>query len=450
MAISLVEIHLPDGFDVCHDVSDIDENHLLYGNFIGLQYVFKSTLDERCLTKSIGALVLSFPALAGTFDAKNQTIIKRTETLSLEVKNSTGSYLDHSHIGTVQSDRCQLVSEPRRRDVLAGRAPLSTYTLTKFEGGGCILGIAISHVLTDAAGFHILVRRLAQYYSAYAEDRVPEIVPITSDLDVFAFGATRDQSETITSLKQSGLKTPMKIKGLFGLALRNIIIIAMDRMAKNRRVVIYFSNEHLQQLKQTVLEESGEDWISTNTALSAHFTRLMATLMYRDKAKKQVKIGQLLDLRGRYFDADRDRQDSFVGNAILIHTSKAQFHDGLQHTSRGKLARWFKNNISQIDATTLQTRLDLIADCLRHGYSYVGLEMSDPMIALNNQSKMPVYASKFGAAEPVRVIPQDVGDNIMFFPTRDGGIEVYIRDILKPKRQDQLLTDTWQKRVFDF
>jgi len=71
-----------------------------------------------------------------------------------------------------------------------------------------------------------------------------------------------------------------------------------------------------------------------------------------------MQIGQLLDLRNRYFEKDVEAQSNFVGNAILIHIDKAVFPDGLQNTSRGALARYFKARQTRTDATDVKTRLD--------------------------------------------------------------------------------------------
>ena len=62
---------------------------------------------------------------------------------------------------------------------------------------------------------------------------------------------------------------------------------------------------------------------------------------------------------------------------------------------------------------------------------------------------MPVYNLEFGGQSPLRVIPQDVGDNIMFFPAPNGSVEIYIRDILNPKRQAKLETPKWQAQIYD-
>ena len=137
--------------------------------------------------------------------------------------------------------------------------------------------------------------------------------------------------------------------------------------------------------------ESGEDWISTNMALCAHFTSIIAKLSYGADLKTEMQIGQLLDLRSRYFKASPKAQSAYVGNAILIHIDKAGFPDGLQNTSRGALARYFKQRQSKTDKEEVKDKLDLLSDCLRHGYTNPELDVKNPIISLNNQSKMPVY-----------------------------------------------------------
>jgi len=63
---------------------------------------------------------------------------------------------------------------------------------------------------------------------------------------------------------------------------------------------------------------------------------------------------------------------------------------------------------------------------------------------------MPVYDVRFDGQKPARIYPQDVGDNIMFFSAPDGGVEIYIRDIVNPLGQQKLLTPEWQAQIYNF
>lgn len=412
-----------------HRVSPIDENHGLYGNFIGLQYVFAEGLDAEILAKSVTELIRQFPALSGRYAAKTGKVSPSTKTVTLALGGHT---------------------EPNRRDVLNGRGPLSTFTLAERKEGGVIFGMAVSHMLTDAAGFHMLAKHLANIYSALKTQQPAPKFSFATHLGVFEFGTPRAKVETLSALKQRGLPKPIPIKGVLGGFIKSLIIKAMDKsLSENAPVSIHFTPDDVARLKQTVLAESGEDWLSTNAALCAHFTSIIARLSYGDDIKTEMQIGQLLDLRNRYFEADAKAQSKYVGNAILIHIDTAVFPDGLQNTSRGALARYFKQRQAETDAADVKERLNLLADALRHGYTNPELDVKNPIISLNNQSKMPVYDIHFDGHTPKRIYPQDVGDNIMFFPAPDGGIEIYIRDIVNPGGQQKLLTSDWQEQIYN-
>ena len=431
--------------------SGIDMNHMIYGAYLGVQYVFNDTLDANALSRAVGVLCAQFPLLTGRIDYFNKTIVRCQNPLFLSHQvNYPGSAIDHAQIGTIQTNRFDFVDEPSRRHILKGDGPLITIKLTEFSQGGSILGLAINHVITDATGFHKLTHHLAAIYRTELVGSDHPDWPFFTRLKAFEFGTNRNRNEWVRDLKIYGWSKPAKMQGVLGAPMRWMIVFGMSTIAKQNRLVISFTRDQIAQLKDTVHAESGEDWISTNVAISAHFASIMARLLASDRRHKPFRIGQLLDLRDRYFEDDRSEQSNFIGNAILIHTEKAKFPGDIKRYDRGAFARFFKKTLSEIDTQSLQHRMDLIADSLRLGYNYPGLEMSDPLLAVNNQSKMPVYDVEFGNQRPIRVIPQDVGDNIMFFPAPDGGMEIYIRDILNPTRQAKLETTQWQDRIFDF
>lgn len=428
-------------------VSPIDENHLLYGNFIGLQYIFETPISAQSLSAAIEILISQFPALSGHYGASSGHIKAAAKPVTLDIEKSPKTAEDI----LAATQRPNFINQPKRTDVLKGRAPLSTFRLTQCGNGGAVFGAAINHVLSDAAGVHMLMQHLSNIYDALETGNTPPEFLFVTTLDTFNFGTARNKAESLAALKTRGLPKPIPIKGLMGRFIKPIIIKAMDKsLADNPPVKIHFTSNDVARLKETVLRESGLDWISTNTALCAHFTGLIAKLSYGDDIKNKMQIGQLLDLRGRYFKTEPQAQSRFVGNAILIHIDKANFPKGLQNTPRGTLAQYFKERQTKTDTEDVKARLDLLADCLRHRYTNPELDVKKPIIALNNQSKIPAYAITFGRQRPAHIIPQDVGDNIMFFPAHNGGIDIYIRDIVNPKGQEKLNDHDWQAQIFDF
>ena len=424
---------------------------MLYGNYIGVQYVFNNNLDVDNLAKATRKLCEQFPALSGHLNFKTRSINSSKSPVHFcHQPNWPGSAADHMTAGTIQARRRDFVLEPDRRTFIRGAAPVMTLCLTDFEDGGSILGIAINHVLTDAAGFHKTAKHLAILYTAFCQASPPPDWPYKSKLGVFDFGTNRNQKDWQAQLSAFSWAKPAKISGLSGAPMRNIVLWSMGKIASQNRLAVALNRDQVAGLKDAVLKQSGEEWISTNVAISAHFASIMARLIGQKRPNKPFRVGQLLDLRGRYFDRDNDLQRNFIGNAILIHTQHTRFEPGTPNYDRKAFAKFFKKSVAELDGQSLRRRLDLIADGLRHGYTYPGLEMSDPLLAVNNQSKMQVYDIEFGGQTPARVIPQDVGDNIMFFPAQNGGIEVYLRDILNPKRQALLEQNEWQRQIFSF
>jgi len=427
--------------DIQHiPVSDIDVNHMMYGNFIGVIYLFEIRLDETVLASAWEELQRQLPVVTGRYSAKTQSLIP-SQLGVLQSRNSP------NHLNDVrQSDRNNYISEPDRRIVLAGKAPLASLTLTHLDKNGSVLGLAINHVITDAGGFHKIAKYLGEIYTAFAQGKPAPMASFVTSLPEFTFGTKKDWVETRDELSRQDLKPPLPLTGAKGWLPRNLVLWAMKKISTQRRLRISLTSKQVDQLKQTALEESGEDWISTNAALCAHFASIMIDLIHDGTPKKPLRIGQLLDLRHRYFEDSENQQGDFIGNAILIHTQQTQ----LQDYSRGALTRFFKSMVSGLSAEFITTRLNVIADSLRNGRTYPGLEMSDPLLAVNNQTKMLAYAIDFNSFSPIDIIPQDVGDNIMFFPAKEGGVDVYIRDILNPKRQAKLESPSWQARIFDF
>jgi len=422
-----------------YSVSNIDVNHMMYGNFIGVLYLFNERLHEATLRKAWSQLIEQLPILACVYDQYGQCLVPSAPAPFEASEADLTSKDFHS------ARRSELINEPGRRAVLGGRAPLSSLKLTELKDTGCVLGLAINHVITDAGGFHKVAQHLGDIYTALVDGKVVPAPSFILKLPEFTFGTDRTFAETKTELAQQGLKTPMSMRGVRGAVPKSAILWAMSKISGQTRLRVHFTPAQVQELKASAHTESGEDWISTNAALCAHFTSIMIGLIHDGEPKKPLRIGQLLDLRNRYFDDSKNQQNSFIGNAILIHTEQAD----LENYDRGTLTRFFKSMVSDLSPDFMQSRLDVIADSLRHGRNYPGLEMSDPLLAVNNQTKMPVYNIDFKEINPIDIIPQDVGDNIMFFPAQDGGVDIYIRDILNPKRQAKLKNPEWQTRIFD-
>lgn len=427
------------------DISDLDINHMMYGNFIGLQYVFDKTLDLEVLEQSWELLVASFPPLSSRYDKKNKSLrLTRDDTFeTAKTDLSLGEYL--------KADKQDLyrelfVHEPNRKTVYQGKCALAFVRVTNFSDMGCVLGLSINHLITDAAGLNKITQYLCETYNALTFGGSVPVNKFVTKLPEFSFGKELSWQETEAKLKRQGLKTPISLKGLKGYFVRQLVNWSMKKITSQKRLRVSLSPKQVSALKTKALHESGEDWISTNAALCAHFCAIMIELTHGDKVRKPLRIGQLLDLRNRYFSDPKGQQEHFIGNAILIHSEYVE----LPNYSRSNLTKFFKAMTGDLTADFIRNRMDVIADCLKYDRNYPGLEMLEPLLAVNNQTKIPVYDVSFAGRKPVHVIPQDVGDTLMFFPASNGGVDIYIRDLFHPKRQARLETSNWQAKIYNF
>lgn len=419
---------------------------MLYGNYIGVSYHLETKLDSEALMKAWKILNRQFPALCTRFDRASHKLVAKPSVEPIVLRSENADVRDlisSPHLDFVRDD---FLSEPEHKAAENGRAPMATLTVTDLTQHGTVLGLAIAHVVTDAGGFHRIARQLADNYNAIINNTDIPDAGFLRRLPEFRFGTSRDWAQTQEELSRLGLNKPVSLQGVFGRIMRRLIASGMKHITSIKRVPVHFSNEQVARLKDTVLRESGEDWISTNVALCAHFSSIMMDLIYDGRPGKPKQFGQLLDLRNRYFDDPENFQNRFIGNAIMIHSEMADLND----YSRGNLARFFKSMTTDLSPEFITSRMNIISDCFRHGRSYPGLDMKTPMICVNNQTKMPVYDLDFGGVKPSRVLPQDVGDNIMFFPAADGGVETYLRVFQSKRLHNQLSKPEWQARIFDF
>jgi len=100
-----------------HSISPIDENHGLYGNFIGLQYIFERPLKTEVLAKAVAELVNQFPALSGHYNPKSGEAVYSDTAISLKHQQSPRAIKDI----LASSERPEYVEQPDRRAVLKGR-----------------------------------------------------------------------------------------------------------------------------------------------------------------------------------------------------------------------------------------------------------------------------------------------------------------------------------------
>jgi|GEM_PF-2762336 len=452
MKRSIYYVNKPAEVKIDHPLTVLSENYVLYASSIGVQYVYQDRIDIILFKSALSSFLAEFPALSGVANFKDGQIDPSPKGVPiLIVENYPGRAADHGLIGKIQRNQQDFVNEPDRTDVESGKANLFAVQLTYFQNGGCILGLTVNHALGDATGHHLIAHRLSDHFEAVAKGEPVQgkpLIPILSD--IFGFGTNRNKRDTLSDLKKYNLSKPLKVKGPVGFLFKKLITGALNKARNSERDLFYFCEAELTTLKETVKRESGLDWVSTNIAMGAHLSSVLSPLFLGEKPSKNVQLSNLFNMRNRYFYPEDERQQNYCGNAMYIHVERVQFENGIQNAGRGAIACALKNGFEDVTAEKVKREMDLVIDCLTHGYTYPNLNVTQPLIGINNQSKIEAYGVDFGAGELMRVIPQDVGDNILLFPGNNGGMEVYLRHSLKPKMTQFLREEKWQKRLKDF
>ncbi len=434
-------INCPDPNWSPHPLSALDLNYAHSGNVIGTVYVFDDPLRELQIRTGLVELARLVPALTGRIDPKSSCVVLNDHGLLFEIAEYCGSSKEFQDPIQNIHQRLDFVHEPKRIEILKGRAPLMTVRLTHFRDGGSMLGMAISHCLVDGYGFH----RLMQYLSEIILGHLRE--PVSLSPELYDLGTSRTVKAWKAEMRAQNMALPGRQFGLIGRAKKEFMGFMLDRFRARGREMFHFTPGQLEQLKANILEESGLDWISTNMALGAHLISAILPLQ-RSAKDRDLGIGNVVNVRSRIAEKSGSNRSAFIGNALCIMIDNLSTEGPLTEIPRGAIARHLRSSFDKMTSEHLEWALNTVFDALSAGYGYPGLGLTDPIMSINNQAKFDVYNVDYGVGRPRRVIPHDVGDHIMIFPAMDGGVEVYIRDFVSVKRQAMLQQPKWRDRIY--
>jgi hypothetical protein len=193
----------------------------------------------------------------------------------------------------------------------------------------------------------------------------------------------------------------------------------------------------LDRCRDTLARATACEQLSTNSALVAHVAHCIASLR-RFSPRAHVALSVAVDQRERIASVPRD----FAGNAVSVVATtpiaaRATAAELAQHL-HARVEPYLRR-----PSLALETHAALISEVLQHRLPFSPLPGADMLgrgphlLYSNSFQRFPIYDVDFGAARPlrpVRVIPHNLGDPIVFWPAPPsvGGIELYFSGRLAP------------------
>jgi len=213
-------IEVPKGATISHRLDCISKNYAQLTPNIDVQYVFEQKIDTGILKKSLIELIKHMPSLAGRADFKAMKVCgKKSGVPFVVIDNYPSCAKEYGQLGDIQRNRREFVITPTSSNITKGKAPLMGVKVTNFSRGGCILGITISHVLTDAYGFHILVHHLSSIFMQIKEGTYSANLQqekIIFGPPISKFGKNRSEKALALDMEKARWVKPLGFGGILG------------------------------------------------------------------------------------------------------------------------------------------------------------------------------------------------------------------------------------------
>jgi Transferase family len=399
-------------------------------------WVFDAFLDPSALKQGLARLLDTYPILCGRVMVGKLVEWRDDGVPFVEAEMPDVSVADFD-AATV--DAAGFAESATPGQIRAGRAPLLMLTLTRIADGS-VLGISASHACLDGNGFYSLARN----FSLAATHR-----PFPTALFERPTAAPkRGRGQVAREARRAGWhkSTPLDL-------LRFVLSWPHQR---NRVFVAHFSPAALARCKAELAVASGCERLSTNSALVAHVAHCVAKLVGLGP-NSCFAISSVIDTRERVSGL----AENFAGNAAALAATLPI----PAHATASEIAARLHDRLQPLlgrPSAELETTAGLTEEVAAHGLWYSAVRLS-PMLGrkptlfyTNSFVKFPVYDVDFGDAarpiRPVRVVPHNLGDPILFWPAPPtvGGVDLYFSGNLARAIAGLDANDSWWEALRRF
>ena len=289
-------------------------------------------------------------------------------------------------------------------EVMRGRAPVMSVSVTHFAGGGSALAVEMSHALVDAHGFHSAVREWARLHRSPAAAR-----PLR-----MSRGCIESLLPPPSTLKPRA--GALDLRGWRGAGVWWLLrrIAAPGFGARPPRARLHYTPEALAALRERGTAAAGHR-CTTTAALCGPWAGAVAELSGQGPAHVLVPV----DMRGRRSDG-RVPAD-YVGNAV--HVLGLRLGAGGAVAALNALGRQLRGP----PGGALEDWISFAGHC-DAGYLWDPAAAEGPAVVVNAQQRLPMIVGLedvFGAGRCLSVVP-GAGDHVHVVPAAGGGVHVLL------------------------
>ena len=287
-----------------------------------------------------------------------------------------------------------------------------TVRLTELRDG-CVLAVCCSHACVDGTGFLTVMREWSRAVAGAPIATPPVARPAPP-------APPRAKGAVARSARDAGMHPISLCTGLR--------YLATTRLARERAFVGRLSADALRGCHRACQRESPGERVTLNTALVAHVTRCLTTLL-RFAPDAPITVSVVADTRGRLAAFPRD----YVGNASTIVCTEAMPAGAPRGEIAARIQRELRRTLSRSTAR-LAAREALLDEVIVRRVRFLQVPLGRMMrrrpshIYTNSFATYPIYDLDFGGVRPIRVVPPNLGDPVMIWPAPPdvGGVEVHV------------------------
>lgn len=390
-------------------------------------WIFKEKIEAERMKEGLELLATELPSLSGRINSKKCGIDLSNEGVHFYVQEASGSW---DSIPQEIEQRKKFIERPAIADLFNGNAPVLTVVLTHLIDGGCILGVAASHMIAGGSGFFgyvmprlaALVRTLDSNLIQAGELGYDKPIEDRSCLPQ-ANRSLADLKEIVSSMENP----PMSFRDpIFG-SIKRMAMYSFCRNSRDReRVFVHFCPKEVSSIKNEILSSSRKlKWISSANAVIAHLTKIAASLS-NSWTTEPSHAGLVID----HVSKLKHLPKGLMANTFYLYS--CNFKKRITKSTTTEVAEQLHETIQDVvsNEQALIDEMEFEEDCLKWDYQLnPKLTLGIPII-VNNQSKFTQLIDlDFGAGPCERYIPHKAGDSLLLVPAKDGGLDVWISTV---------------------